>query len=138
MRVTLPPINFALSLEEIRLVARKASVPCLCVRNLTARVQSVPHRQRSMPKASIMRQTGSQMSLLGERFERQRAGAGDFYGDMRKFCQREHFWQFGPRLLRLRRHMRLNPHEQIDDDLRVGIAADQRDALVEPPGDVQV
>jgi hypothetical protein len=26
----------------------------------------------------------------------------------------------------------------IDDDLRIGMAADELDALVEPPGDVQV
>ena len=34
--------------------------------------------------------------------------------------------------------MRLNQPEMVDDDLRIRIAADQLDALVEPPGNVQV
>ena len=34
--------------------------------------------------------------------------------------------------------MRLNQPEMVDDDLGIGIAADQFDALVEPPGNVQV
>ena len=46
--------------------------------------------------------------------------------------------QLDPRLLRLRRHVRLNQPEMIDDDLRIRIAADQFDALVEPSGNVQV
>jgi hypothetical protein len=34
--------------------------------------------------------------------------------------------------------VRLNEAEMIDDDLRIGMAADECDPLIEPPGNVQV
>src|SRR5436305_276742 len=63
MRVRLSPISWARSLSDRRSATRNASTPSLYVSNLTARVQSVPHRHRAMPKASKIRPSGSQMSL---------------------------------------------------------------------------
>src|SRR2546428_136225 len=62
-RCTAPPISVLLSLSDRRSLPRKASTPCLHVSNPTARVQSVPHMHRSMPQASKMRASGSQISL---------------------------------------------------------------------------
>ena len=46
-------------------MARNGSTPSLYVSNSVARVQSVPHMQRSRPNASMIFKTGSQMSLYG-------------------------------------------------------------------------
>src|SRR5215831_16433037 len=70
-------MSMALSLSDRRSVTRNVSTPSRYDTTLTARVQSVPHRQRCRPKASKMRASGSQMSGKGS--VRQGAGAADFH-----------------------------------------------------------
>ena len=60
-----PPISIARSLSEILWVCRKASTAGAYCTTAWARVQSVPHRQRSKPHASNTRASGSQISLNG-------------------------------------------------------------------------
>src|SRR3974377_2598963 len=53
------------SLSLSRSVLRNASTACSKLTTANARVQSVPHRQRSKPQASNTRASGSQMSGNG-------------------------------------------------------------------------
>src|SRR4029079_16853775 len=60
-----PPMSIARSLSVRRSVSRKGLVACSKLTTALARVQSVPHRQRSNPHASNMRASGSQISGYG-------------------------------------------------------------------------
>ena len=86
-----------------------------------------------------MRASGSQMSGIRIRLPRQRAGAADLDHGVGAPGEFQHLGEVGPGLRRRRRCVRLQDAQVIDDESRVRIAVDQRDARVQivPAQDVE-
>src|SRR5437763_6057530 len=87
-----------------------------------ARVQSVPHKQRSKPQASNTRANGS--PDVGERIRlpRERAGAADLYHRVVSLGEFQHLREIGPGLRRRRRNTRLLDGQMDGQGPRVRVA----------------
>src|SRR6202158_3141440 len=142
----------ARSVSLRRSVPRNGSPACSKVTTANARVQSVPHKQRSNPQASNTRASGSQMSGKGygsrdsvqapltlitafgrlassSTFGRSAQGCGGAGGEgggkMARWSVMERGGAWGGR------HARLHDPQMVDDESRVGVAIHQRGALVQ-------
>src|SRR6266516_3979609 len=96
-----------------------------------ARVQSVPHKQRSKPQASNTRASGSQMSWKGYGCRDSVQAPLTLITAFGRLASSSTFREVGPGLRRCGRHARLHDAQMVDDESRVGMAIDQRSARVQ-------